>query len=530
MTQHIASRSRRLWATLAALGVVSVASSLLAPSASAAPGDPWNSAAPTVFVSLGPQGSNTQLHQSVADGNGGTDLEPIGPVSDFHYNALAFNPADNYLYAIAVTAGTAGDGSAIPAGSLVRIGQEGYATRVGTQKFTVDAAGGTGFFDGSMGPDGYYYATTPGADKIVVINPTTGALVRNIALSQAMPTNAADIVFAEGYFWAVSGSGGMVRIDPSTGGLVVIPDVLPNGGYGAAWQYGNGNLGIKDNGTGTIYQMEIVSPTEVRIVSSNPGPSAYINDGASSLGVPTDLQVVKEGPESYVPGETLTYTLTVTNNGEGVSSGFTLTDEVPSPLTDIQADEGCTVDAQTVTCVSGTLGVGESRQFTVTALVPEGATGTIANTATVLPNEEDSDPTNDTDDHVTEPADDCQAQDSTLVDDSASVVSGSSETIDVAGNDTIPADKQLEVVTDAGHGTVTQDADGSFTYTPEAGFVGTDTFTYTVSGPYCEPQVATVTITVTEGDEPPVPAMSLGAAVLALAGAGGLGLRRRLQA
>ncbi|OIJ68598.1 esterase-like activity of phytase family protein [Streptomyces mangrovisoli] len=35
--------------------------------------------------------------------------------------------------------------------------------------------------------------------------------------------------------------------------------------------------------------------------------------------------------------------------------------------------------------------------------------------------------------------------------------------------------------TDAAHGKVTVGADGSFTYTPEAGFTGTDTFTYTAS-------------------------------------------------
>jgi VCBS repeat-containing protein len=35
--------------------------------------------------------------------------------------------------------------------------------------------------------------------------------------------------------------------------------------------------------------------------------------------------------------------------------------------------------------------------------------------------------------------------------------------------------------TNPGHGTVTVNADGSFTYTPDAGFTGTDTFTYTAS-------------------------------------------------
>ncbi len=49
-------------------------------------------------------------------------------------------------------------------------------------------------------------------------------------------------------------------------------------------------------------------------------------------------------------------------------------------------------------------------------------------------------------------------------------------------NDTGPNDQTLSVetssVTDPGHGSVTVNADGSFTYTPDTGFTGTDTFKY----------------------------------------------------
>ena len=37
------------------------------------------------------------------------------------------------------------------------------------------------------------------------------------------------------------------------------------------------------------------------------------------------------------------------------------------------------------------------------------------------------------------------------------------------------------LLTDVSHGTLTLNADGSFTYTPDADFFGTDTFDYTVS-------------------------------------------------
>ena len=54
------------------------------------------------------------------------------------------------------------------------------------------------------------------------------------------------------------------------------------------------------------------------------------------------------------------------------------------------------------------------------------------------------------------------------------------------------------------NGTVNLSPDGSFTYTPNAGFVGTDTFTYKASDGKLDSNLATVTITVTEANQPPV--------------------------
>ena len=74
----------------------------------------------------------------------------------------------------------------------------------------------------------------------------------------------------------------------------------------------------------------------------------------------------------------------------------------------------------------------------------------------------------------------------------------------VATNDpTLPTTPDFSVVTGATNGTVTLNPDGTFVYTPNPGFTGTDTFTYQVcSGPGnaapCSPP-ATVTVTVTPG-------------------------------
>jgi hypothetical protein len=54
------------------------------------------------------------------------------------------------------------------------------------------------------------------------------------------------------------------------------------------------------------------------------------------------------------------------------------------------------------------------------------------------------------------------------------------------------------MVDEPANGTVELNADGSFTYTPDADFNGTDTFTYKANDGYDDSNVATVTITVTE--------------------------------
>ena len=75
------------------------------------------------------------------------------------------------------------------------------------------------------------------------------------------------------------------------------------------------------------------------------------------------------------------------------------------------------------------------------------------------------------------------------------------------GNDTdVDAGTTLtaSLVASAANGTVTLNADGSFTYTPAANFNGTDSFTYTASDGTAVSNVATVTITVSAVNDAPV--------------------------
>ena len=71
-------------------------------------------------------------------------------------------------------------------------------------------------------------------------------------------------------------------------------------------------------------------------------------------------------------------------------------------------------------------------------------------------------------------------------------------------NDSNPDGDRLTAWLVAGpsHGELSLDADGSFTYTPNAEFSGTDTFSYRVDDGDLESNVGTVTVTVAEVDDP----------------------------
>jgi large repetitive protein len=86
------------------------------------------------------------------------------------------------------------------------------------------------------------------------------------------------------------------------------------------------------------------------------------------------------------------------------------------------------------------------------------------------------------------------------VDDAASTAQGVAKVVAVTANDTDVDGDTLaaSVKTGAAHGTVTCGG-GSCTYTPAAGFTGTDSFTYTASDGTVSSAPATVTMTVTPG-------------------------------
>ena len=93
-------------------------------------------------------------------------------------------------------------------------------------------------------------------------------------------------------------------------------------------------------------------------------------------------------------------------------------------------------------------------------------------------------------------------------DDTATTDEGMPVIVDVLNNDSDPDNDLLTIDafdgTSAEGGTITGNGDGTFTYTPVTGFVGTDSFGYTISDGRGGTDTATVTITVNAVNLPPV--------------------------
>jgi uncharacterized repeat protein (TIGR01451 family) len=108
-----------------------------------------------------------------------------------------------------------------------------------------------------------------------------------------------------------------------------------------------------------------------------------------------DVTIAKaNAPDGAVlDGSTITYTLTVSNEGNGTATGVAVTDQLPAGVTFADADPGCAEAAGLVTCDIGEIGAGASIGIHVTVTVDETFCGPIVNAAEVSAANERADAT-----------------------------------------------------------------------------------------------------------------------------------------
>jgi uncharacterized repeat protein (TIGR01451 family) len=131
--------------------------------------------------------------------------------------------------------------------------------------------------------------------------------------------------------------------------------------------------------------------------SSTPKPKPPIITPTKTPTPPSpaaDLQVTKtDGVTTYTPGGTLTYTVTIANNGPTNVVGAFVRDNIPGKITSWSwactsqtgGATGCSAVAGSTTNFTDTVNLpnGASIVYTVTANISAGATGNLTNTATI---------------------------------------------------------------------------------------------------------------------------------------------------
>lgn len=218
-----------------------------------------------------------------------------------------------------------------------------------------------------------------------------------------------------------------------------------------------------------------------------PGPADYpAPDCADPVGpASADVQVSKTGPAFVGPGGQLTYTIDVSNAGPDEAVGVTVTDALPAGLTGVTASAGGVVAPPTVTWSLGTLAVGATVTLTVTGTAP--GSGVLVNTVSATattpdPDASNNDGTADSETVTTEVTPGPDVVDPPTADDLVrETVVGRPIVSTVTGSSPDP-DLQLRysTVTGPSDGVLILLPGGRFGYLPDAGFVGTDTFTYRV--------------------------------------------------
>ncbi|GAD22710.1 hypothetical protein AVS7_02470 [Acidovorax sp. MR-S7] len=155
----------------------------------------------------------------------------------------------------------------------------------------------------------------------------------------------------------------------------------------------------------TVAATNAASLRNVATVTSPGDPVDPNNENGIDVPVENiDVGLVKSVDRASASvGNTLTYTLAVTNNGSAPNSAAVITDSLPAGVTFVASASGCTAAGSTVTCNVGALAVSQTKTFTFTVTVnPSVAPGTrLLNTASVT-TPGDRDPTNNEDDAETE--------------------------------------------------------------------------------------------------------------------------------
>jgi uncharacterized repeat protein (TIGR01451 family) len=331
-------------------------------------------------------------------------------------------------------------------------GQIGRITPSGTTTFFPVPTQFPGLFGITLGPDGNLWFTEHlgSSNRIGRITPTGVVTEFPIPTASSIPLGIA--AGPDGNLWfAENGNNAVGRITPA-GAITEFPIPTPNAAPTAITAGSDGNLWFNEDGanqigrittTGKVTEFPLpatldspagitvgadgnlyfggvnaigqITPTgtvtafpypggfaQVEGITSGPDGNIWFTDASANqidelvLSPPStapDLSLSGDAPGSANQRSSVTYTLTVTNNGTASATGVTLTDTLPTGVRFVSATGGVTPADGILTLHVGNLDPGASVHFII--VVTPTAAGTLRNQADVVSNEADPTPADD---------------------------------------------------------------------------------------------------------------------------------------
>jgi uncharacterized repeat protein (TIGR01451 family) len=237
---------------------------------------------------------------------------------------------------------------------------------------------------------------------------TTVGELADLALSKSGPSSV-NALGSITYTVSVTNNG------PSAAAAVVVRDTLPagvtflsadNGGLAAGGVVTWPPVASLANGANLSYSVTVTAPatgTLVNIASASsgtPDPNAANNDGSAPanrvttvVGELADLALTKTGPATINALGSISYSLSVTNNGPSNAAAVVVRDTLPAGATFVSADNGGTMAGGIVTWpVVASLANGASTTYSVTVTAPN--TGTLLNVGAATSSTTDPNPAN----------------------------------------------------------------------------------------------------------------------------------------
>lgn len=132
-------------------------------------------------------------------------------------------------------------------------------------------------------------------------------------------------------------------------------------------------------------------PHATNIISKGPGTTRAVARAQSNRAQVADLLITKVGtPETVLAGEEITYTISVTNEGDPTNR-VGVTDVLPAGVEFLASSIPCQNNQGTLTCGLGPMALDQTIQFVIQVRVPASFTGlTLTNQATVSSPDDES--------------------------------------------------------------------------------------------------------------------------------------------